>query len=491
MSAGLLELFGSFGIEHSNRRPGDHWSKNCFNTSFPTALACYLMKKRIKAIYNKLEFDNGKPKVVSSEIDIGDVFYCSGLDISNLYFRFDSVFEKYRPYSADSIDGIDLVVMTTDGKFLTPLEVKLSVLQTDSTSRQSEQKSGCELVIRSAATSYCAMGMYDAVKNESKDIQNIFEDVCTTICNWSNSDEVLHNMPRIAECIDVFQEKYHTNQKPLLMQAIWKTNEKTFELAEDAFDIIIWSDYAISRLFIDNSYTVEKYMSRAARATARMARCLWELSRTGKIGLFDIYGQMAYGNRSDKEFAIGAKEWASYVSTNRIIKPILKKNTLGEIIKPGYIEELSPERRFDWSCFIEYERLFEKSIERSGLGKKEFCRRKCYKYLCRIENASKLSNLLGFGSEVITRFKNKQGGLKGGYIPHKKRVIALAIGMELSDYERFEFIRCSDYEYPSEKLDIQVESIIRSGIKVFNMINEKLCEIDPDNDLSAPLKKET
>ena len=490
MSSGLLELFGTFGIEHSNRRPGDHWNKNCFNTSFPVALACYLMKKGIKAIYNKLEFHNGKPKVVSSEIDIGDVFYCGGSDTSDLYFRFDSVFEKYRTYSADPIDGIDLVVITTDGKYLAPLEVKLSVLQTDSSGRQSEPKSGSDLMIRSAVTSYCALGMYDSVKNESKNIRNIFEDVCTTICNWSNGDEVMYSIPRIAECINVFQERYHTAQKPLLMQAIWKINEKTSELEEDAFDIIVWSDYAISRLFIDKSYTAEKAMSRASRATSRLARCLWELSRSEKIRLFDIYSQMAYGNRSDKEFAIGAKEWTAYISTNRIIKPILKKNTLNEIIKPGYIEKLSPERRFDWSCFIEYERLFEKSIERSGLGKKEFCRKKCYKYLCCIENASKLSNMLGFGSEVITRFKNKQSGLKGGYIPHKKRVIALAIGMELSDYERFEFIRCSDYEYPSEKLDIQVESIIRSGIENFNIINEKLCEIDPDNDLSAPLKKE-
>ncbi len=345
---------GLFGIEHSNRKPDDHWGKNCFNSSFPTAMACYMMSRGIKAIYNKLEFINGVPKVVSSEIDIKKVFNCKGLDASALDFHFESVFEKYRAYSTDSIDGIDLVVMTTNGRCLAPLEVKLTVLPTDSTSRQPEEKWGCELVIRSATTSYCALGMYDAVKNKSSDIRDIFEDTCASIQNWDNDYEMRHNTPQIAKCIDIFQERYHTKQKPLLMQAIWKTKGKSPELADNAFDILIWSDYAFSRLFIDSSYDVENTMSRPMRATARLARCLWELSKSGKIRLLDIYRQMAFGNQTDKEFAIGGPKWRTYVSSERIIKPALKKDVINEIIEPGYIERLSPERRFDQTLYFTY-----------------------------------------------------------------------------------------------------------------------------------------
>ncbi len=138
---------------------------------------------------------------------------------------------------------------------------------------------------------------------------------------------------------------------------------------------------------------------------------------------------------------------------------------------------------------MEYEKIFEKSIERSGSDIKEFSVKKCREYLQGIDKPSKLAKDLGFGPEVITRFKNKLDNLKNGHIPHKKRVIALAIGMGLSDYQRFEFIRCSGYDYPSEKLDIQVEEIIRSGVKKFELINKMLCDNNPDNDLSAPLKK--
>lgn len=348
MSTGLL------GIEHSNRSPEDHWGKNCFNSSFPTAMACYMMKNGIKAIYNKLEFVEGKPKVVSSEIDIEKVFNCKGLDTSELDFHFESVFEKYRAYSTDSIDGIDLVVKSTDGRYLAPLEVKLTVLPTDSTSRQSEEKWGCELVIRSATTSYCALGMYDAVKSKAKEIRDIFEDTCASIQNWDNDYEMRHKTPNIAKCIDLFQEKYHAKQKPLLMQAIWKTKGKSPELADNAFDILIWSDYAFSRLFIDSSYDVDKTMSRPMRATARLARCLWELSKSGKIRIMDIYRQMAFGNQTDKEFAIGGSKWRTYVSSKRILKPALKKEVVNDIIEPGYIEKLSPERRFDQTLYFTY-----------------------------------------------------------------------------------------------------------------------------------------
>ena len=64
----------------------------------------------------------------------------------------------------DSIDGIDLVVKDTEGNYLAPLEVKLTVIPTSQTSVLPEKKWGSEIVVRSATTSYCALGMFDSVK---------------------------------------------------------------------------------------------------------------------------------------------------------------------------------------------------------------------------------------------------------------------------------------------------------------------------------------
>lgn len=343
---------GLYGIEHSNRSPEDHWGKNCFNSSFPAAMASYMMEHNIPAVYIKLEDVNGVLKTIPTEISLREVFRCGLKSASDLSFNFETVFLPYQQYSFDAIDGIDLVIRDLDGNFLSPLEVKLTVLPTDSTSRQTEGRWGCELVVRSATTSYCALGMYDAVKDAAHEVREIFEDACSSIQMWDNDYEMTHKIPWISQSIDTFERRYLNKQKPLLMQTIWKTQGKSPLLADQAFDIIIWSDYAFSRLFVDGAYEVTATMSRPMRASARLARCLWELSKSGKIRVVDIYRQMAFGNQTDKEFAIGGSKWRQYVTAERVVCPLLHKSVVNEIIQPGYIEKLSPERRFDQTLYF-------------------------------------------------------------------------------------------------------------------------------------------
>lgn len=343
---------GLFGIHHSNRDANDHWGKNCFNSSYPTATACYMLANDIPAVYIRLDYINGELCVVADKISMREVFNCGDKKPEDLFFSFESVFDPYQQYSFDSIDGIDLVVKDTNGKFLSPLEVKLTVLPTDQTSRLQEDKWGCELVIRSATTSYCALGMFDSVKEHAKHIREIFEESCSSIQMWDNDYEMTHKMPSICHSINQFQKEYFQHQKPLLMQTVWKTQGKSPLLADQAFDIVVWSDYAFSRLFIDGSDNIANTMSRPMRATARLARCLWELSKSGKIRVVDIYRQMAFGNQTDKEFAIGGSKWRQYVTSERVVRPILPSTVVNEIIDPECIRRLSPERRFDQTLYF-------------------------------------------------------------------------------------------------------------------------------------------
>lgn len=281
-----------------------------------------------------------------------EVFNCGGLPLNELDFNFESVFKPYQEYSFDPIDGIDLIMKSTDGQYLSPLEVKLTVLPTANTSHMPEERWGCEMVVRSATTSYCALGMFDAVKDDARQVREIFEEACSSIQSWDNDYEMTHKTPALSECINTFQRRYLDCQKPLLMQTIWKTQGQSPVLADNAFDIVVWSDYAFSRLFVDNAFATERTMSRTMRASARLARCLWELSKSGKIRVTDIYRQMAFGNQTDKEFAIQGTKWRQYVSSDRIVRPILHKDVLTEIIQPGYIEQLRPERRFDQTLYF-------------------------------------------------------------------------------------------------------------------------------------------
>lgn len=343
---------GLFGIEHSNRRAEDHWGKNCFNSSFPAATANYMMAHDIPAVYINLIEVDGRLRVTASEIPIRQVFCCGERESASLYFAFETVFSPYQEYSFDAIDGIDLVIKGTDGSFLSPLEVKLTVIPDNTTYKKPEAQWGSEMVIRAATTQYCALGMFDAVHDDAREVRSIFEDACSSIQSWDNDFEMTHKTKQLSDSIDVFQHRYYARQKPLLMQTIWKTQGKSPLLADNAFDIIVWSDYAFSRLFIDASYEQANTMSRPMRASARLARCLWELSKSGKIRVTDIYRQMAFGNQTDKEFAIPGSKWKSYVTSQRTESPILQREVVNDIIEEGYIENLSPERRFDQTLYF-------------------------------------------------------------------------------------------------------------------------------------------
>ncbi len=66
----------------------------------------------------------------------------------------------------------------------------------------------------------------------------------------------------------------------------------------------------------------------------------------------DIYRQMAFGNQTDKEFAVGGSLWRKYVTTDRIQNLALSKNIIHKIIEPRYIDRLMPERRFDQTLYF-------------------------------------------------------------------------------------------------------------------------------------------
>ncbi len=341
---------GLYGIKYSNRDSMQHWTKNCFNSSFPTALACYMMEKDIPAIYARLSNENGRLCVVCDEISIRDVFNCGDRGCDDIEFNFEEKYEPFQRFSFDPIDAIDLVVKDLDGNYLAPVEIKMTVLPTSATAVKPENEWGCELVVRTATTSYCAFSMWNSVKEDRKGVRAMFEDGCSDIGAWTNDFEMSHKTSGLRAILDNFERKYISLQRPLVMQPFWKTKGQSPILSENAFDIVVWSDFAFSRLFLETAE--EKTMSRPMRASARMARCLWELSKSEKVHVEEIYRQMAFGQQTDKEVSVPGDRWRRYITSDRVLHPRMPRAALSEIIAPRYIENLRPERRFDQTLYF-------------------------------------------------------------------------------------------------------------------------------------------
>jgi hypothetical protein len=115
---------GLFGIKHSNRdfTLKEAWGKNCFNSSFPASLCCYLSSCNLDNIYLKLD---SNLKVVHSSITTTE-FYKINPVSDNLFYAFETQFTPYQQYLIGNLPGVDLVIQARDtGVCLQPIEIKL------------------------------------------------------------------------------------------------------------------------------------------------------------------------------------------------------------------------------------------------------------------------------------------------------------------------------------------------------------------------------
>lgn len=351
-----------YGISHSNRNFADpfYWGKNQFNSSFPAALCCYMRDKGQSAVYISLE----KKKTKISESSFSKVFG-SVKPNGELIFDFEETYEPYKKFVHDALEHIDLVIRDAEtGKYLRPLEIKLTTLPDDGTSSLAEEDYGSELVVRSPTMRYLALGVAEAVSpSDAEVIRDIFEPHCKGIGkDWESMRAMLSYRDELFDAVEQFLEKFQHLQKPLLIQPIWKTLGKSPILADNCLDVFVWSDFALARMVLDTCYhsgkDAEKKIPRHQRAILRLARFLYEFSVSGKVYQEPIYDGMTYGPLNDKEFSMSGAKTNPYMACERLLKPTITKGEIKKIVLGGGQKFLSPERRFDSILFFSKE-LFD------------------------------------------------------------------------------------------------------------------------------------
>lgn len=337
-----------FGIKHSNRDFSDpyYWGKNQFNSAFPVALACYMRSCDIPLVYLTYQDEN---TTSVGELGVSDLF--GTLEPNDkLYFSFESRYELFRKYVHDEFPPIDLVVCEGNREQqIRPLEIKLTTLPDNSTESLSEDQYGSELVIRSATMRYMALSMTQSLEGCFPKVREIFEPVLAKVRNWDSKAEMIQLAPRVLDALCVFLNEFSGLQTPLLMQPIWKTIGKSSVLAEQCLDIFVWSDFALTHLFLDSARSSlgKTDISRQLRAALRLSRFLYTASLNGRVHQAPIYDGMTYDNQNDKEFSISGVRSRRLMSCDRLMKPVIAKTEIKNIVLDGGQKYLSPERRFD------------------------------------------------------------------------------------------------------------------------------------------------
>jgi hypothetical protein len=348
MSAMATQKPALFGIHQSNRNFADayYWGKNQFNSSFPVALACYMQSRHMPLV--SVNFKNEKQSQLGL-IDVSEVF---GIDKSSkdIYFAFEHRYEPYAAWVHDDLPSIDVVVCDGDkNKPIRPLEIKLTTLPDNTTESLSEDRYGTELVIRSATTRYMALSIAQNVQRHQKAVRSIFEPVLAKVRNWGSKEETLKIAPLTMDALEIFLNKYKHLQQPLLIQPIWKTVGKSPQLADQCLDIFVWSDFALTLLFLESARTAaaQGSMTRQLRTAMRLARFIYERSCHDKVFQAPIFDGMTFDFQNDKEFAISGSKSHALMAHPRLTQPLVAKNEIKNIILGGGQKFLSPERRFD------------------------------------------------------------------------------------------------------------------------------------------------
>jgi hypothetical protein len=340
-----------FGIKHSNRdfAKQDSWSKNKFNSSFPASLIAYMGSKNMPCVYLKL---NANGKVEKDYIHASELFHSDPLS-EDLYYSFESNYTPYQPFSIGNPPRVDLMLMNTNGtEVFSGFEVKLTTLPDESTCMLTEDKYGCELVIRMPSIHFLACNLASKYSGSFQKLRQYFgKNGFGNVASYMEAAQVNPRLGDIWQRMNNLIQDNIVTQKPAIIQPIWKTIGKSSKLSDDCLDIFVWSDLAFTQLFMSeamdapNDLTVA--VNRPTRALIQLFFMLNEVSVKGTFQSEDIFQKLTYTMKNDKAFSVSGRKTHKIMKCEELLHPRISKWEIKNIILGDGYKMLSPERRFD------------------------------------------------------------------------------------------------------------------------------------------------
>ena len=339
-----------FGIKNSNRdfSKRDSWSKNKFNSSFPASLIAYMDSIGLKCVYLKLGPNN---EIVKDYISASELFLLNPFDDS-LFYSFESTYTPFQTISLRRPPSVDLMLMHEKTlEVLAGYEIKLTTLPDESTHSLSEDKYGSEIVIRMPSIHFLACNIAAIYKDNRKDLKKYFGNGFGNISSYVEAAQVNPRLGEIWGAINNLVRDNILNQKPAIIQPIWKTVGKAPTLADNCLDVFVWSDLAFTKLFMSESVSVPKDptvpVNRPTRALIQLFFMLNEYYIRGNFDSQDFFQKLTYTVKNDKAFSVPGRKTNAMMACDELVKPRVMKHEIKNIILGGGQKLLSPERRFD------------------------------------------------------------------------------------------------------------------------------------------------
>lgn len=336
-----------FGLQQSNRNfaKPDSWGKNQFNSSFPAALACWMGTHGINPIYLRL---NQSSQVYHDEIRVESLFGLAVHD-PNLHFHFEDAFTPYSDLIVGKFPRADLVTRHagTAGKdALSTFEIKLTALPDSTTYDKTESAWGSELVVRPDTIVYIALSIAHTCRTNRDFLRKTLTPACTGIANWQDGQQIRPQMNQLIAALEQVLASLLDSETPFLLQPIFKTQGKKSVLADQCLDCFVWSNFALTTLFLNQAKNTSGNITRHERSSVWLFRMLLDFATNGSVDP-EVIDSLTYNTKNDKAFASAGSVTNQYMKCQALEHPRVPKAKLREIILGGGQHFLSPERRFD------------------------------------------------------------------------------------------------------------------------------------------------
>ena len=115
----------------------------------------------------------------------------------------------------------------------------MTTLPDNTTCDLSEDVYGREIVIRPDTIVYLACSIANIFRLNLSRIRNLINDDFSDIIDWTESETIISHIPRIINILDEIAISALNDQKPFLMQPIWKTEGKSPKLSEFCLDVFV------------------------------------------------------------------------------------------------------------------------------------------------------------------------------------------------------------------------------------------------------------
>lgn len=227
------------------------------------------------------------------------------------------------------------------------LEIKLTALPDNTTCNLSEDRYGSELVVRPDSIVYLACSLAESL-GRLKVLRDGLLIPNSERVDWSDPQEVVNLLPLIGHSLSSLLAN-NNEQRPFLLQPVWKTEGKSPRLAENCLDVFCWSDLSFLNFILTISRLNNKSLSitRQSRTAVWLYKMLEGIASEGKFNHRSIIDMCSYNTKNDKAFASSGVITNHFMRCDRLLNPSVSRDEIKNIILGGGQDLLSPERRFD------------------------------------------------------------------------------------------------------------------------------------------------